>query len=263
MNTRNANMLVMCAVTAAVTVLAAVSWVSSSDQLEFVELERPEGFRALLLEGGSSTADPLSGILDGIAVPAGPDASEPQTFDLCDALMRDERSPAAGPRDAAVTVIEFTDYRCPYCRTLTGILSELREETGIRLVYKEWPILGEPSRLAARAALAADGQGLYVELHEKLMASRLTPTDAYIGDVAAALGLDVERLRADMSDDRIADALRDNARLAARLGLSGTPALVVGRTIVQGAVTKSQLQSLIAAESTADRVCQSTLAPPE
>ena len=263
MNARNANTLVICAVTAAVAVLAAFSWFSRSGQLEFVELDRPAGFRALLLEGGSSTSDPLGGMLNGISAPAEPDAADFRSFDLCDALLRDERSPAAGPRGAAVTVVEFTDYRCPYCRTLTGILSELRDEVGVRVVYKEWPILGEPSRLAARAALAAAGQGRYVELHEKLMASRLTPTDAYVRDIAAALGLDVERLRADMSGELIAGALRDNARLAARLGLSGTPALVVGRTIVLGAVTKSQLLSLIAEESAADQVCQPIVSSPE
>jgi protein-disulfide isomerase len=140
-------------------------------------------------------------------------------------------------------VVQFFDYRCPYCRTLTKLLSEMQER--VRIVYKEWPILGTSSKLAARAALAAAKQDRYFAFHKRLMNSRFIPTAAYIDALAVELGINQAQLLEDMNASDTGDALQRNAVLASELGFSGSPGLVVGRTIVQGAIRQRQLESLI------------------
>ena len=115
----------------------------------------------------------------------------------------------------------------------------------VRIVYKEWPILGDSSLLAARAGLAADKQGKYLAFHTRLMNSRLIPTAAYIEEVAAEVGLNQLQLITDMNSAVTTHAIQRTSALASALGLLGTPALVVGRTIVQGEITRSQLERLI------------------
>ena len=115
----------------------------------------------------------------------------------------------------------------------------------VRIVYKEWPILGDSSLLAARAGLAADKQGKYLAFHTRLMNSRLIPTATYIDEIAAALGLNQSQLRLDMNSVATTLAIQRTSALASVLGLLGTPALVVGRTMVQGEITQSQLDRLI------------------
>jgi protein-disulfide isomerase len=148
--------------------------------------------------------------------------------------------------------VEFFDYRCPYCKILSKILSQAQAKYRLRVVYKEWPILGESSELAARAALAANKQGKYQEFHTKLMNIGFIPTVGYIGDLAAELGLDRSRLSRDMNSDETTLALRRTSSLAKELGLFGTPSLVVGRTIIPGALSQTQLESLIEIEASSE-----------
>ena len=124
-----------------------------------------------------------------------------------------------------------------------------RNQYRLRVIYKEWPILGMSSQLAARAALAAGKQGKYTEFYLKLMQSSFIPTDAYIDDLAAQFNVNRSRLRQDMNAVKMALDLRQNSALAAALNLVGTPSLVVGRTIVQGAISRSQLKKLIEIET--------------
>lgn len=219
-------------------------WLRGADDIEFAELESPAGFRALVLDGGSSRSDPIVGALQ--EAPAAGGATD---LDLCGSLLRDDASPALGAPDAAISVVEFFDYRCPYCKTLTKILSQLHAGKSVRVVYKEWPILGASSRLAARAALAASRQGKYLAFHTRLMGAGFIPTDAYIENLSTSLNIDHVQLRVDMRAPETTAALERNAALASKLGLAGTPALVVGRTIVQGAITERQLERLIAIET--------------
>ena len=122
----------------------------------------------------------------------------------------------------------------------------------MRIVYKEWPILGESSKLAARAALAADKQGKYQEIHTKLMQSGFIPSIGYIEYLAAELDMDWPRLSRDMASDETTLALKRTSTLADKFGFIGTPSLVVGRTIVQGAITRAQLESLIEIEAASE-----------
>jgi protein-disulfide isomerase len=117
----------------------------------------------------------------------------------------------------------------------------------VRLAYKEFPILGDGSDAAApRAALAAERRGKYRELHHALMSVQGSVTEESALAAAAASGLEVERLRRDMADPAIAEAIARNRALAAALGINGTPGFVIGGQIVPGAVDRATLEGLIA-----------------
>ncbi len=236
---------------AVVAVLAAaVYWSSRPSPLKFVELTEPKGFRALVLKSGGSGFDPVWSFMRT------PSSAPVQNVgSVCELLRRDAASPVAGSRQGTVSVVEFSDYRCPYCKVLAKILTELREEGSIHIVHKEWPILSQYSELGARAALAAHKQGKYLAMHEQLMQSRLLPTAGYIEDLGRRLELDQTQLNEDMSSTETTAALTRNNALARKLGLVGTPALVVGRTIVEGAVSKRQLKALIALENRPNVPC--------
>jgi protein-disulfide isomerase len=210
-------------------------------KLEFRDRAFPRGFRDLVLESASSQIDPLFGLQRSPLVGA---ASEQGLQEVCDALFRDPNSPAVGNRDSDVQIVAFLDYRCPYCKKLTNIMSKMHADN-VRNVYKEWPILGDSSVLAARAGLAADKQGKYLAFHLRLMNSKLIPTAAYIEDIAIELGMNKSQLRMDMNSANTTLAIQHTTALASALGLIGTPALVVGRTIVRGEITQSQLERLI------------------
>jgi protein-disulfide isomerase len=244
----------------AIAILAAVilaaglfAWRAGREpSLSFRDRAYPEGFRELALEAPTSRLDPLA-----VLPPAAPEAAAPRpsTPELCDGLFRDGASPAVGRSDSRVQIAAFLDYRCPYCRTLAGILTAV-PGPDTRVIYKEWPILGEPSQLAARAALAANRQGKYLAFHARLMNTRLIPTMRLIEGIAVELAIDPAQLRDDMRSPAIAAAIARNSALAQALGFIGTPALVVGRTIAQGDITRRQLERVMEEEKAArGKVC--------
>jgi protein-disulfide isomerase len=146
-----------------------------------------------------------------------------------------------------VTVVEFFDYNCGYCKSLyTTIAATLKDDPKIRLVLKEFPILGPSSLTAARAALAARKQNKYKELHIALLSHKGPLKDETIMDVAKEVGLDVKKLQEDMKDQAISDILSKNHSLASDLSIDGTPALFVGNTFVAGAIDKDRLRDMIA-----------------
>lgn len=164
------------------------------------------------------------------------------------ALSRDAGDPAAGPADADVTLVEFYDLRCPYCRQMLPVLTELmRADPRLRVVYKDIPVLGPPSALGARAVLAAQRQGGYARLREAIMTGPAQITEASLKVAAAQAGLDWDRLHRDMADPAIQARLDANLDLAHQLGIDGTPAYVVGRKLLPGAVSLGELQQAIAA----------------
>ncbi len=226
-------------------------WWGGSEEFKFTELAKPKGFRTLVLNNQSSTASstaPLFGLSE---------QTTPPVKEFCDTLFNDSSSPVLGPQDAEINIVEFFDYRCPYCKVLKAILFELKEERPVRIIYKEWPILSDSSKLAARAALGAANQGKYFEFHSQLMKAGFLTTEGYVRNMAAKYGVDTEKLLKDMQGPEITAALERNAALAVELGVIGTPTLVVGRTIIQGAITKKQLKRLIDIEkaSPQDAVC--------
>jgi len=147
-----------------------------------------------------------------------------------------------------VTIVEFFDYQCPYCkRVFPAVQTLLKTDGNIRYVFKEFPILGPQSVVAARAALAAWklDRDRYVPFHTALMQSRGRLSERKILDVAAEIGLDVERLRAAMADPGIDKVLARNAELARALDINGTPAFVIGEKVVPGAVDLETLTALV------------------
>ena len=164
-------------------------------------------------------------------------------------LIRDPRSPVAGNPEGDVTVVEFFDYNCPYCKAVKPALGQLLAgDPGIRFVYKELPILGEASRTAAKAALAAVRQGAerYRRFHDALLEIQGGLTDEAVYRVAEQIGLDLARLRADMEDPEIEAAIEANRELAARLNITGTPAFAIGESIIPGAVSLEELREAVA-----------------
>lgn len=163
-----------------------------------------------------------------------------------EALINDPGSPVGGNPNGDVAVVEFFDYRCPYCKVVAPALARLIEDdANLRFVYKEWPILGPVSVVAARAALAAREQGLYVAFHDRLMSGSEQLSEKMIFDIAEDTGLNVEKLRQDMELPEIEAILQRNAKLAARLRITGTPAFVIGDVLVPGAVELSDLKALV------------------
>jgi protein-disulfide isomerase len=161
-------------------------------------------------------------------------------------LVQSPDSPVGGNPAGDVTIVEFFDYRCPHCRRMVPVLRTiLAEDRGVRLVYKEMPILGEESVLAARAALAARAQGKYVEAHDRLMAETGPITRATVVAVLAGLGLDEDRLRGDMDAPEVVAHLARELALAQALGIDGTPAFVIGGELVVGAVDIGTLRELV------------------
>lgn len=162
-----------------------------------------------------------------------------------DELFERAATPVGGNPDGDVTLVEFFDYRCGYCRRVVGSLQALVEtDEDLRVAFKEFPILGEDSVRAARAALAAERQGLYMPFHFALMAADDLSMDG-IMQVAAGVGLDTDQLASDMQLPEIQAELTANYELARELGIEGTPAFVVGDNLVPGAVTEERLAALI------------------
>ena len=166
-----------------------------------------------------------------------------------DQLYKSRSDPSVGDPKASVTIVEFFDYQCPYCRRMAQQLAELnKEDPDLRIVYKEYPVFGPASTLAARAAVGAMRQGKYEEFHLALMGIRGAPSERSIFRVAKRIGLDAGRLRADMNSATPQRIFQRNRQLAAELGIRGTPAFVIGDQVIPGAIEIRRLRQLIADE---------------
>ncbi len=163
-----------------------------------------------------------------------------------DDLWNDGFSYVAGNPDADVTIVEFFDYNCGYCRrSLSTVLSLIEEDKNVRVIFKEWPIQGPDSVVAARASLAATKQGKFMELHQALMSSSEAITEAIVMKTAAQVGIDVVQLQKDMKAPEVDEMLSRNGNLAQSLGITGTPAFIVGDQLIPGAAPIDQFKSVI------------------
>ncbi len=165
---------------------------------------------------------------------------------LANDLRADPNAPVLGNPDGQSIVVEFFDYNCPYCRRSAPIVMSLIEENpDLRVVMREWPVLGADSEEAARASLAARAQGSYAAFHEALMAQPRANV-ATIRRAAEQAGLNYDRLQADMGAAEVDAHLAQSRTLAQQLGITGTPSFVIGETLVPGLMTKEDLADLIA-----------------
>src|ERR1700751_4591441 len=132
-------------------------------------------------------------------------------------IFDDPATPVGGNPQGDVTIVEFFDYRCPYCKqVLPSLQALLKEDHKLRFVYKEMPVLGPASVTAAHAALAAQRQGKYEAFHNAMMATKGQITDETVYKVAGSVGLDVDRMKQDMTAPEIAQSLKANLALAGR-----------------------------------------------
>lgn len=156
--------------------------------------------------------------------------------------------PVGGNPDGDVTLVEFFDYRCGYCKRVHDtVLKLVKEDGNIRYVYKEFPILGPESIFAAKAALASTYQDKYTEFSDLLMRSRGKYTKEKVFKIAESVGLDVTRLEQDMNkyDGAINVTFQRNYALAQRLDITGTPGFIIGNTIIRGAAGFDQLKAAV------------------
>lgn len=154
-----------------------------------------------------------------------------------DEIFRSAASPVIGNAEGDVTLVEFFDYQCGYCKRAQPDLERLlTTDGGLRVVLKEFPILGPASLTAARASLAAQKQDKYLDFHTRLMGFKGQLTDDVIYTAAEQAGLDVGQLKQDMDDPAVAAELSANMDLAQALGIQGTPAFVVNDRVIPGAV---------------------------
>lgn len=151
-------------------------------------------------------------------------------------LFNQASDPVAGNANGKITVVEFFDYQCPHCVDMVPTLNALiKANPNVRVVFKEFPIRGSASVLAAKAALAAKNQGKYVQFHDALMkAASSGITEDKILSIATSLGLDANKLKADMVSSEVDQQIKANYQLAQALQLVGTPALFVAKTNFKG-----------------------------
>lgn len=161
-------------------------------------------------------------------------------------IFDDPASPVGGNPHGNVTLVEFFDYRCPYCKQVEPDLEALvRDDPQLRIVYKEYPILGADSVFASHIAIAAIKQGKYPAFHQAMMNTKGTIDEAVILKVANSVGIDVAKAKTDLTAPEVDAMIKKNFNLAETLDISGTPAFVIGGKLVPGAVNKNTLKKLI------------------
>jgi protein-disulfide isomerase len=167
------------------------------------------------------------------------------------ALVSTKADQVVGNPNGDVTVVEFYDPRCPYCRQMLPVMAALvKADPQVRLVFKDIPILGPASVLESRALLAAQRQGGYMRMQDAIMHSGTTPSPASLRAEAERLGMNGAQFDRDLVDPAIQARLDENLRLAAALHVEGTPAIVVGTRMLPGAVELAELQEAVGAART-------------
>lgn len=164
-------------------------------------------------------------------------------------VLRDPAIPAAGNPNGDITIVEFSDYQCPYCRQVHPVLLKVaRDDGNIRLVFKPWPIFGPESVYAAQMALAARPQKKYADAHRALMAITSKLSDAVTDKTLEAAGIDVPRAKADLQKDikSIGATLKRDHEQAMGMGFQGTPSFIIGKFRIPGALTEEIFKQAIA-----------------
>ncbi len=181
---------------------------------------------------------------------AGPARAEEEEKVLTEALvLRDPEIPAAGNPNGDITIVEWFDYNCPYCRKVEPELRQVVQDDGkVRLVLKDWPILGEVSKIAARMALAAKYQDKFLSAHEAMIGVSSKLTEPRLAELLAGAGIDMDRLNRDLAANAkpIDAILARNKDQAEAFGFRGTPSFIVGKFRVPGILTMAEFEQVIA-----------------
>jgi protein-disulfide isomerase len=164
-------------------------------------------------------------------------------------VLRDPEVPVAGNANGDVSIVEYFDYNCPYCRRLAPELAQVVQDDGkVRLVFKDWPILGPVSVVASRMALASKFQDKYLAAHDALFGVSSKLTEPRIRELLSGAGIDMDRLDRDLAANaKTIDAiLARNNDQATAFGFRGTPAFIVGKFRVPGELTMAEFDQVIA-----------------
>lgn len=164
-------------------------------------------------------------------------------------FMDDDVAPQVKPPHFDVTIVEYMDYQCPYCRATHGPLKQLlAKDKKVRVIFRDWPIFGDASVRAALAAIASKYQGKYLPFHDALMETPLPLTDSKIRAAAKKAGVDWDRLEKDKiaHSEEIEDLFERNSEQADMLGLDGTPGFIIGDMQSFGGMTLKQLEASVA-----------------
>lgn len=167
---------------------------------------------------------------------------------MADALRNGANDPVMGNPDGDVTVVEFFDYRCGFCkRVFDDVQTLIREDGNIRYVLKEFPILGPDSLTASRAAMAVwlHQRDKYEAFHTAMMKSRGELSEAKVMALGLESGVDIEALKLQMEDPQVLSTLRETAAQAEALNISGTPAFIIGDAIQPGAIPLDMMKELV------------------
>lgn len=176
-----------------------------------------------------------------------PDRPNPMPEELRQALERDPNAPVLGNPQGDITLTEFFDYNCTFCRKMVPTVQKvISADPKLRVVYREWPIFGEGSEFAARASLASLDQGKYWAFHAALMGMKDRAAEASVMRVARQVGLDEARLRRDMEAERVSEHIARSFQLAEHMGLMGTPTFIAGDEAAFGELKLDELQEMIA-----------------
>jgi len=190
-----------------------------------------------------------AGLLAGGAI-ARPAFAQRSDDVLTEALvLRDPEIPAAGNADGDISIVEWFDYNCPYCRKIAPEIQQVVQDDGkVRFVLKDWPILGEVSKFAARMALAAKYQDKFVQAHEALIGVSSRLTEPRVRELLAGAGINMERLNGDLTAKatEIDAILKRNNDQAEAFEFRGTPSFIVGKFRVPGVLTMAQFEQVIA-----------------
>ena len=230
------------------------------EKLELEQLEHPAGFRKFIAGESSRSFDPFVGLdtPESNADTARKEAAFVRVSNnICDALYGE-----LNVSSAMVPMASFSDYYCPYCRVQTKRLAEITNAmpNQVAVAWHELPLLGDSSNLAAKAALAAKRQGAYVSFHERLMTTPFQASPEYLSRLAGDLGVDENRLIMDMESAEVVQELENSSALARVFAFVGTPALVIGRTVVQGQIRDKLIHEIIDVEGSEgwNTICATT-----
>lgn len=238
---------------AALAMTAALSLPAQALDLKDMSAAEREAFqaeiRAYLLENPEV-------IMEAVAVLEQRQAQEQAQADVdlvkanADALFTDDRSWTGGNPEGDITLVEFMDYRCGYCRRAFPEVETLVELDGnIRVIVKEFPILGEQSMLAARFAIATlqkAGDEAYKQVHDALMTFNGDITETALRRLGDGFGLEVETIIDHMDSDAVTDVIAANHALAQRMNITGTPSFVMGDQMLRGYVPLEAMQQIAA-----------------
>ena len=175
------------------------------------------------------------------------DRPNPMPEELRKALERTPNAPVLGNPNGNVTLTEFFDYNCPFCKKMVGTVQKLiSSDPELRVVYREWPVFGPDSEFAAKASLASLSQGKYWQFHHAMMTMKDRAAEATVMRAARKVGLDEAQLRRDMDSKRVSDHIALSFQLADHMGLMGTPTFIAGDEGIFGELSLKEMQDLVA-----------------